>query len=92
MDMPTTTALWICKAWDGEPDGLLRVAKRIADTYAVQGHARLALWLALSGWEPRGSGLFEPLVEAVHRARLRAARDRGVSRLAARTPSMAWRC
>lgn len=67
----------ILDGWDGEPDGLVRVAELIADTYAAQGHARLALWLALSGWEPSGRGMFEPLVDAVHRARLRAARAHG---------------
>lgn len=69
----------ILRGWDGAPEGLERVAERIADVYAVQGHARLALWLALSGWQPAGGGpgLFEPLVEAVHRARLRAARTNG---------------
>ena len=70
----------ILQAWDGAPEGLERMAERIADAYAVQGHARLALWLALSGWQPSGAGLFEPLVEAVHRARLRTARANGLPR------------
>lgn len=63
--------------WDGEPDGLESVAELIADTYAVRGYSRLAMWLALSGWETTGQGLFEPLVDAVHRMRLQAARTDG---------------
>ncbi len=70
----------ILQAWDGEPAGLERVAERIADAYSVQGHARLALWLSLSGWQPTSGGLFEPLVDAVHRARLQAARGNGSPR------------
>ncbi len=67
----------ILEDWDGEPEGLEHVAEMIADTYAVRGYARLALWLALSGWETVGKGLFEPLVDAVHRTRLRVARATG---------------
>ncbi len=70
----------ILAAWDGDPDGLERVAELIADSYAVQGHARLALWLSLSGWKPKGGGLFEPLVDAVHRARQEAAQAHGLPR------------
>jgi len=62
---------------DGHPEALERVAELIADAYAVKGHARLALSLALSGWEPSGGGLFEPLVDSIHRARLQAARAAG---------------
>ena len=67
----------ILEGWDGEPEGLERVAELIADTYAVRGYARLALWLTQSGWVTSGKGLFEPLVDAVHRTRLQAARATG---------------
>ena len=70
----------ILRGWDGEPDGIERVAELIADTYADRGYAQLALWLALGGWVATGSGLFEPLVEAVHRTRLREARAAGAPR------------
>ena len=63
--------------WDGEPEGLGRVAEMLADTYAVRGYSRLAFWLAEGGWESSGKALFDPLVDAVHRARLQAARDDG---------------
>jgi AcrR family transcriptional regulator len=62
----------ILTGWNGDTAGLRRVAERIADAYAERGYARLALWLSLSGWSDRGSGMFEPLVDALHRARGRA--------------------
>jgi AcrR family transcriptional regulator len=70
----------ILAGWSGEPGGLERMAALIADTYAARGYSRLALWLALGGWQPAGEGLYEPLAEAVHRARLAAARERGAPR------------
>jgi AcrR family transcriptional regulator len=42
--------------------------------YADERAARLALWLSLAGWRPKGSGMLKPLVERVHRARMEAAR------------------
>src|SRR5262249_9411506 len=42
--------------------------------YADERAARLALWLSLSGWRPKGSGMLKSLVERVHRARTKAAR------------------
>lgn len=63
--------------WDGETEGLQRIAELIADVYVDQGHARLALWLALSGVESTGQGLFAPLVDAVQQTRLRAVRVSG---------------
>jgi len=68
----------ILTGWDGDPARLQQVVELIADVYGEQGYARLALWLALSGTESTGRGLFEPLVDVVHRARLRAARERGL--------------
>ena len=67
----------ILEDWDGDPDGLGRVAELIADTYAVRGYSRLALWLSEGGWETTGEGLFDPLVDAVQRIRLEAARADG---------------
>jgi AcrR family transcriptional regulator len=58
--------------------GLRRAAERIAAAYAEGGAARLALWLALSGQKTRGSGMYAPLVDAVHEARARRARERGL--------------
>jgi len=42
--------------------------------YADERAARLALWLSLAGWRPKGSGMLKSLVERVHRARTEAAR------------------
>ena len=70
----------ILDGWDGEPASVQRVAELIADTYATRGYARLALWLTLEGWESTGSGMFAPLVDAVHRRRLEAARRNGTAR------------
>lgn len=70
----------ILAGWDGDPSGLRRVAELIGDTYADRGYAHLALWLSLSGWDARGSGMFEPLVDALHRARLARARQSGAPR------------
>ena len=68
--------------WDGDPSGLRRVADLIAATYADGGYARLALWLTINDWRgsSRGSGMFDPLVDAVHAARLQAARLHGAPR------------
>ena len=60
--------------WNGEPSGLHRIADGIATIYADRGYARLALWLSEDGWKSRGSGMFDPLVDAVHRTRLARAR------------------
>ena len=70
----------ILERWNGKPAGVRRVAELIADTYSEQGYARLALFLTEAGWESRGSGMFSPLVDAVHRRRVEAARDRGAPR------------
>jgi len=42
--------------------------------YADERAARLALWLSLVGWRPKGSGMLKSLVERVHQARMKAAR------------------
>ena len=67
----------VLEDWDGEPSGLHRIADRIAVIYADRGYARLAVWLSQEGWKSRGSGIFEPLSDAVHRTRLAAARRGG---------------
>lgn len=46
------------------------IADLILDVYERRGYARLALWLRLSGWRERGSGMLLPLAEALHEARL----------------------
>lgn len=63
-----------------DPAALRRAAEIIGDVYATQGYARLALWLSMAGVESAGRGLFAPLVDAVQRVRLEAARARGMPR------------
>jgi AcrR family transcriptional regulator len=41
--------------------------------YADERAAKLALWLSLAGWRPKGSGMLNALVERVHRARIEVA-------------------
>lgn len=45
--------------------------------YADERAARLALWLSLAGWRPKGSGMLGSLVKRVHRARIETARKAG---------------
>lgn len=45
--------------------------------YADERAARLALWLSLAGWRPKGSGMLGSLVKRVHRARVETARKAG---------------
>lgn len=68
------------ESWDGTPAGLQSVVEIIAEAYGPQGYAQLALWLASAGWKPPGGGLHEPLVDAVHKLRLRAATANGATR------------
>ena len=74
----------------GEVEGLLaasasapadfrRIAERILEAYSDRGASRLALWLALAGRAPRGAGMYAPLVDAVHAAQVRRARERGTA-------------
>jgi len=59
--------------------GIRRAAERIAAIYWDGGAARLALWLALSGEKPRGSGMYRPLVDAVQSVRVYRARTLGLA-------------
>jgi AcrR family transcriptional regulator len=47
-------------------------ARKVLDTMERKGYARLAMWLALSGWKERGSGMFTPFVEELHAHRVAA--------------------
>jgi AcrR family transcriptional regulator len=57
-----------------EPHGMDRLGRVFLRWYGARGYARLAMWLTLSGWSDRGSGLLTDLVEALHRARVVHAR------------------
>ena len=46
-----------------------QAAARIGDVYREKGYARLALWLALEGWESEGEGMYRALAERLQTAR-----------------------
>jgi TetR/AcrR family transcriptional regulator, repressor for neighboring sulfatase len=54
-------------------------ARLLTDLYSQRGTARLATWLALSGWTPKGSGMLLPMAERLHEARSSLARSRGMA-------------
>ena len=69
----------ILEAWDVDRLDMRRLGSLFRKTYAERGVARLIFWVALSGREPRGSGLFRRLIEVVHQARERRALARGLA-------------
>jgi hypothetical protein len=56
---------------------LREIAVLLLRFYQGRGAARLAMWLALSGWRPEGVGMLEPLVDWLHARRLADAKKRG---------------
>lgn len=50
---------------------------RLSDSYDQGQGARLALWLSLSGWQDRGSGMFLDLIEAAKSERPRKSAQKG---------------
>ncbi len=53
-------------------------ARLLSDLYDKRGTARLTMWLILSGWSPKGSGMLEPLVDWLHKTKTRDARAAGL--------------
>ena len=43
-----------------------RVSVTLHDAFSKEGYAKLALWLYLSGWSPRGHGMLAPLAAQLH--------------------------
>ncbi len=62
---------------DADEIRVAEIADLILDVYERRGYARLALWLRLSGWRERGSGMLLPLAEALHEARQKIAAEAG---------------
>jgi AcrR family transcriptional regulator len=58
--------------------GLDQAARLLTELYGRRGTARLAMWLALSGWTPKGSGMLRPMADLLHKARTARAVDRGL--------------
>jgi AcrR family transcriptional regulator len=65
------------ESWAPDQIDVAALGRLFQRAYADERAARLALWLSLAGWRPKGSGMFKPLVEQVHRARVQAARKAG---------------
>ncbi|HEX5380180.1 MAG TPA: helix-turn-helix domain-containing protein [Phenylobacterium sp.] len=55
-----------------------QAARLLTDLYGRRGGARLAMWLVLSGWSPKGSGMLLPMATLLNEARTRRALDRGL--------------
>lgn len=49
-------------ATDGGPPDLAGVSRAMRRTYGDNGGGRMAMWLRLAGWRPRGAGMLSPLV------------------------------
>jgi AcrR family transcriptional regulator len=65
------------EGWAPDQIDVAALGRLFQRAYADERAARLALWLSLAGWRPKGSGMFKSLVEQVHRARIQAARKAG---------------
>ena len=70
----------VVEHFDAQHLRVAEIADLILDVYERRGYARLALWLRLSGWRERGSGMFQPLAEALHDARVKSADESGAPR------------
>lgn len=63
--------------WDADRFDMRVLGRLLHESYAERGVARLALWLALSGWKSKGSGMLNALVTRVHELRTARARAEG---------------
>jgi len=64
-------------SWAPDQIDVAALGRLFQRAYADERAAKLGLWLSLSGWRPKGSGMLSSLVKRVHRARLEAARKAG---------------
>jgi len=70
----------ILRHWDDSDVDLGSLLALLDDTYRTRGYARLTAWMRLTGWRPKGSGMFRPLADALHEARGRRADRAGRER------------
>jgi AcrR family transcriptional regulator len=56
---------------------LRAVSKALKRAYVDRGAGRMAIWLKLAGWRPRGSGMLSGLVANIHAQRVAAAKAIG---------------
>jgi AcrR family transcriptional regulator len=61
------------ESWAPDQIDVAALSRLFQHAYANERAARLALWLSLAGWRPKGSGMLNSLVERVHRARIEVA-------------------
>jgi|SRR5262245_10279933 len=66
------------RRWPKDSFDMRALIDLIGETYGNRGYARLAAWMALSGWTARGSGMYREMAEAIHAVRGRQARVAGV--------------
>src|SRR5260370_34367452 len=62
------------ESWAPDQIDVAALGRLFQRAYADERAARLALWLSLAGWRPKGSGMLQSLGKRVHRARVEAAR------------------
>ena len=63
--------------WDADTLDMGRLVQLLSETYERKGYARLALWLSMAGWRPKGAGMFKDLAETIHGVRRDHARRAG---------------
>jgi len=51
------------ESWAPDQIDVAALGRLFQRAYANEHAARLALWLTLAGWRPKGSGMFKSLVE-----------------------------
>jgi hypothetical protein len=66
------------RRWPTDSFDMRALVDLIGETYGNRGYARLAAWMALSGWSARGSGMYREMAEAIHAVRERHAQTAGV--------------
>jgi len=67
------------RSWSGDCVDVRQLVALIRETYGDRGYARLAAWMALAGWTSRSGGMYDELVDRVHAARVRRARENRVA-------------
>jgi AcrR family transcriptional regulator len=67
----------IAAEWDPDNIEMSELVGLLDDRYRRRSYARLTAWMSLSGWRPKGSGLFADQVATLHDARIRRARAEG---------------
>jgi hypothetical protein len=58
------------------PPDLRNLSRAMKCAYVDRGAGRMAMWLKLAGWRPRGSGMLSGLVTSVHTQRVAHAKAR----------------